>query len=167
MNSQATATADPAASPDAAPPNAPGRWSTNPRRLVLIVVATVAVIGAAVAAATWWLVPDADAASEETEEGELLTLEPMTIGLSGSGHARIGVGLVLSEGADPAELEPRLPLMKDAALERVAGMSASELSSPAGMSRLRDELARDAADIFVTDGEPVVVRAFLTELVVQ
>lgn len=146
-----------------------GRWSTTPQRIALIATITVAVVSVPTAGITWWLAPEAaDAVNEEPEEGEILTLEPMTVGLSGgAGHARVGVGLVLADGVDPDDLEARLPLMKDAALERVAGLGRSELSSPEGMSRLRSELASDAAAIFDGDDEPVVVRAILTELVVQ
>lgn len=167
MNSQAVA-AEPATAPPDTPPQRSGRWSTTPRRLTLIVMLTVAV-AAAGGVASWWLTSaDAsDAVEEEPQEGEILTLEPMTVGLSaGDRHARVGVGLVLVEGVDPAELEPRLPLLKDAALERVAGLPHGELSTPEGMRQLRAGLSTDAARIFDGD-EPVVLRAILTELVVQ
>lgn len=151
-----------------------GRWSTSPLRLALIAGLTLLVGGALLAGAWWWL-SDGDALADdepdEPEEGEIVELEPMTVGLSDGGHARVGIGLVLAEGHDADDLERELPLLNDAALSRVAEFDAGDLTTPEGMDQLRERLAEDAAAIYnddeEDDAEPVVLRVVLTELVVQ
>ena len=152
-----------------------GRWSTSPLRLALIVALTLLVGGGLLAAAWWWL-SDGDALAdeepEEPEEGEIVELEAMTVGLADGGHARVGIALVLAEGYDHDDISQQLPLLNDAALSRVAEFESEDLTSPEGMDQLRQRLAEDAADIYngqegEKDEEPVVLRVVFTELVVQ
>lgn len=144
-----------------------------PRRLGLrraaLVLAAVIGVGAALGVAGWWWLGPADAGAEETPpaEGDVLTVEPMTVGLVDDRHARIGFGLVLAEGVAADELEERLPLVNDAALSRVAGFEPAELSSPEGQERLKEQLTADAREVFGDADGDTVVRVILHELVVQ
>jgi flagellar basal body-associated protein FliL len=140
--------------------------SRSRRTLLIVVVLAIVLTGAA--AVAWFLVvaPDADAAEEEIEDGVILTLEPLTTttGISGLRHARVTMAVVLADGVDPVEIEPRVALLQDALLREVATMDADQLRSTEGSDRLRAELSADAREIW---DEQTVRRVVLTELLVQ
>lgn len=103
---------------------------------------------------------------EEPVDGEVLVVPSMTTttGNDTLRHARISMGIVLVEGAVPAELTPKLPLLQDALLQAVAEMDSEQIRSLEGSDRLRERLSQEAIDIW---GEEVVRRVVLTELLVQ
>ena len=138
-------------------------------RLLIVSLSVVVVLGA-LGGAGWWWFDVADAAEDgPPEEGEVVTVEPMTVGLAERDeHARLGYGLVLAEGETSEALDERMPMMKDATLERVAEVGGEELGTPEGMNDLKERLAQDAREIFNDPEEdPVVLRVVLTELVVR
>ena len=146
-------------------------------KIVGIVVVTLAVGyfmfgrgGAAAEAAATTTIPLA----EETD-GLIVQAGTLTVNLAHETprYAKVGVALVLVDGADPLAVEAKLPLMLDAVLSQVSGMLADDLLSSSGFDTLRTELGAAAVDIFnevPEDGTPevrVVKRVVLTELLVQ
>jgi flagellar basal body-associated protein FliL len=118
-------------------------------------------------AAGWWLLGTADAAEDPTaHDGEIVELPAMTttVGERGIQHARVGLAIVLTEDADPGEIEPRQPLLQDALLRELARLDADEVRSSEGSDLLRERLSEQAQDIW---GDDVVRRVLLTELMVQ
>jgi flagellar basal body-associated protein FliL len=115
----------------------------------------------------WWLLGPADAAEDPTAlDGEIVELPAMTttVGERGIQHARVGLAVVLTEDADPADIEHRLPLLQDALLRELARLDADEVRSSEGSDRLRESLSQKAKEIW---GADVVRRVLLTELMVQ
>lgn len=96
-------------------------------------------------------------------EGDVIMVDTMTVNLPDEHYAKVGFGLVLDSMADPATVEMKLPIIKDAALSILTGFDAEELSTKEGMERLRRELTAYATMEF----EDSVVRVVLTELLVQ
>lgn len=140
-----------------------GRPSSR-RRLLLILagVLLLAVLGGG-----WWAFGMANAAEKIPDvDGPIVPLEPLTttVGEDGIHHARVSVAVVLTVRADPEEIEPRVPLLKDALLKEVSATDADTIRSAEGSDRLRARLSEQARDIW---GEEVVRRVVLTELLVQ
>ena len=114
--------------------------------------------------------PAAEAAVAATEtppaEGAVIDVAEMTATLAGdTTHlARVGFAVVLSADADPALVEPKFALLKDATVDEMARSSAAALITPEGVDDLRARLSARALEIY-PDGE--VVRVVLTQLVVQ
>jgi flagellar basal body-associated protein FliL len=98
-------------------------------------------------------------------EGEIIEVAQMTANLAQSGrYARVTFAVVLREGADASAVEASFPLLKDAALTTLSGLSADDLRGPEGVGELRSELT-DAARRLHPEGE--VSRVVLTDLVIQ
>lgn len=137
------------------------------RRWPKVLLALVLLLGLAGGAAWYLLLSDgAEAAQEEPRDGEVVELEPLTTttGESTMRHARVGVGVVLVEGAAPEEIDSRTALLEDELLQEVSEMSADQLRSDEGSRQLREHLSSVAIDIW---GAESVRRVVLTELLVQ
>lgn len=138
------------------------------RRLLLAALLAVLLGGGA----AWMLTgPEDPAAGEdgaaaEVEEGEILDVGTLTTNLTGNPprYARVGVALVLAADATASEVQPDLPLVKDAVITQVSGHVAADLQGQEGVATLRDGLTAAVDDLF-DDGQ--VVRVVLTELLVQ
>ncbi|GGI06715.1 flagellar basal body-associated FliL family protein [Egicoccus halophilus] len=134
------------------------------KKLFVLVGALAVVI---TAAAAWFLLlAPQDAEAAEPVDGEIVTFEPLTttLGVSSPSHARVSLAIVLSEGTDPALIEPKQALLQDALLQEIAAMQADQLRSAEGSDQLRQALTADARAIW---GDDVVRRVVLTELLVQ
>jgi flagellar protein FliL len=108
---------------------------------------------------------EAEGAAPPPPEGEIIEVAEMTANLSQSGrYARVTFAVVLREGADAAAVEASFPLLQDAALTTLSGLSADDLRGPEGVGELRAELT-DAARRLHPDGD--VSRVVLTDLVIQ
>lgn len=82
--------------------------------------------------------------------------------------ALVKMGVVLEEAADPLMLEPKLALLKDAAIDEISSFNADQLKGERGASRLRDALTSRAEELYNVEGEQVrVMRVVITELIVQ
>ncbi len=82
--------------------------------------------------------------------------------------ALVRMAVVLEADADPVEVENRLPLLADAAVDEVATFNSEQLRGARGPELLRDVLTERADEIFNVDDEQVsVMRVVLTELIVQ
>ncbi len=111
----------------------------------------------------------------EEAEGAIVTAGTLTVNLADESprYAKIGVALVLVEGADPLLVEGQVPLILDAVLSQVSSMTADELLSHSGFDTLRNAIGDAAIEIYnevPEDGSPeirVVKRVVLTELLVQ
>jgi flagellar protein FliL len=134
------------------------------RKLVLVLLVVVL----AAAGGGWWFLGPAAADDEPPADvdGEIVAVPPMTttVGRSSLHHARVSLAIVLTVDADPLEVEPRLPLLQDALLREMAGLTAEELRSAEGSDALRARLSVAARELW---GEEVVRRVILTELLVQ
>ncbi|MFA9430917.1 flagellar basal body-associated protein FliL [Egicoccus sp. AB-alg2] len=135
------------------------------RKFVLLGAVLVLVVAAV---AGWWLFLKPAAAEEPpaAADGEIVALDPLTttLGVDSPSHARVSLAIVLVEGADPAAIQPRTPLLQDALLREVSGMRADQLRSSEGSDQLRAALTKDAKKIW---GDDVIRRVVLTELLVQ
>jgi len=153
----------------------------NPKVIGIVVV----VLGAA---GYFFLGPGGDAAAEvsvttttisleEEADGAILPVGTLTVNLAGQGtrFGRVAFALVLVEGVDPLIIEPKLPLVLDAALAELAGFTAEELLEGSGQEKLRAVLSERARDLLNTDqddeanvvAERIVKRVVLTDLLVQ
>jgi flagellar protein FliL len=107
----------------------------------------------------------AEGAPPPPPEGEIIEVAQMTANLAQSGrYARVTFAVVLREGADASAVEASFPLLKDAALTTLSGLSADDLRGPEGVGELRSELT-GAARRLHPEGE--VSRVVLTDLVIQ
>lgn len=146
-------------------------------KIVGIIVATLAVgyflFGRGGAAAE--AVPTTTIPLSEEAEGAVVTAGTLTVNLADETprYAKVGVALVLVEGTDPLPIEGKLPLVLDAVLTQVSGMTAEDLLSTEGFESLREGIGEAAAAIYnetPEDGSAevrVVKRVVLTELLVQ
>lgn len=97
--------------------------------------------------------------------GPVIDLGDLTINLAEpSRYALVGLAVELGKTADPATITSQMPLLKDAGVRRLSGISAVTLMSLAGQDQVRTELTDQAQQIF---GKDKIVRVLLTEVVVQ
>jgi flagellar basal body-associated protein FliL len=150
-----------------AEPTTEGAEAAPRRRGHKLLLAVLAVVLLAGVGGGWWYLGPAEADEAPVEsDGAIVPVPPMTttVGESHLHHARVGLGVVLTQDADPEALEPRIPLLQDALLREMATMSAYELRGAEGSAALRARLGDEARAIW---GEDVVRRVILTELLVQ
>lgn len=131
--------------------------------VILGVLVALLLVGGA---AAWWFLSPGEDPDREPVDGPIVSMEPLTTttGNDSLRHARIGMAVVLAEGEDPEVVDERLPLLQDALLREIAGMSADDLRSIDGSEALRVRLSEHAREIW---GEEVVRRVVLTELLLQ
>jgi flagellar protein FliL len=136
------------------------------RRRALRFAALAVVLLGGVGGSWWYLGPAAADEVPVDVDGPIVAVPAMTttVGQSSLHHARVSLAVVLTDGADPDDITPRLPLLQDALLQEMATVSADELRSADGSAALRSRLSDQARDIW---GEDVVRRVILTELLVQ
>lgn len=113
--------------------------------------------------------PTTTVALADLPDGSILPVGSLTVNLSDEQphFGRVAFSVVLVEGADPLSIEPKLPLLLDAALKRLSSYTAEDLRSSAGQERLRNELSADAVDLLNDETSRVVKRVVLTDLLVQ
>jgi flagellar basal body-associated protein FliL len=100
-----------------------------------------------------------------TPPGAVIDLGDLTINLAEpSRYALVGLAVELGKTADPATITTQMPLLKDAGVRKLNGLSAATLLSAAGQEQVRAELTDQAQQIF---GKDKIVRVLLTEVVVQ
>ena len=99
-------------------------------------------------------------------EGAVIESDQMTVTLADDPvrYARITFAVVLPEGGDSALVGERMPLLKDAALDVVSGLTAAELIGRDGLDELRAQLTAKAFEVYE---EGQVLRVVLTEVLVQ
>jgi flagellar basal body-associated protein FliL len=112
---------------------------------------------------------DAEAGATTTTvpvEGAVIESDQMTVTLADDPvrYARITFAVVLPEGGDSTIVGERMPLLKDAALDVVSGLTAAELIGPEGLDELREQLTSKALEVY---DEGQVLRVVLTEVLVQ
>lgn len=105
----------------------------------------------------------------EEEDGAIIASGTLTVNLADPGvrFGRVSFALVLVLGVDPLTVEPKLPLILDAALSELAGFSADDLLGLDGQERLRSVLSDRAREILNSEDERIVKRVVLTDLLVQ
>jgi flagellar FliL protein len=130
--------------------------SGGKKKLVLVVVALVAV-GAA--AYFFVLKPKPEGKKEKPVAGEVVVLEPRQVNLE-SGHY-LKLGLALQGTAEAKELEGSKAL--DAAISLFSGRSVEEVSRPAELKHLKDELTKELEHLY--EGE--VMDVYFTDFVTQ
>jgi len=97
--------------------------------------------------------------------GPVIDLGDLTINLAEqSRYALVGLAVELGKTANPETITAQMPLLKDASVRKLSGMSAATLLSQAGQDQVRAELTDQAQQIF---GKDAIVRVLLTEVVVQ
>ena len=126
------------------------------KKLVLVVVALLAV-GAA--AYFFVLKPKPDPKKEKPVAGEVIALEPRQVNLEGGHYLKLG--LALQGTAEAKELEGSKAL--DAAISLFSGRSVEEVSRPAELKHLKDELTKELEHLY--EGE--VMDVYFTDFVTQ
>jgi flagellar basal body-associated protein FliL len=95
----------------------------------------------------------------------VIDLGDLTINLAEpSRYALVGLAVELGKTAKPETITSQMPLLKDAGVRKLNGLSAATLLSAAGQDTVRAELTEQAQLIF---GKDAIVRVLLTEVVVQ
>ena len=97
--------------------------------------------------------------------GPVIDLGDLTINLAEpSRYALVGLAVELGKTAKPETITAQMPLLKDASVRKLSGISAAALLSLAGQDQVRAELTDQAQQIF---GKDAIVRVLLTEVLVQ
>lgn len=137
-------------------------------KLIVILIAVLLLGGAGYAAMTMFGGGDTEPVVVETEpaEGEIVPVGDMTTGLAGDDpkYVRLSMSLVLSEQATAGDVEARIPLLRDRALDVLMSTDSATLQTADGADTLRAELT-DAAQQVYEDEQ--VLRVVLTDLLVQ
>ncbi len=126
------------------------------KKLVVIVVALLAV-GAA--AYFFVLKPKPDGKKEKPVAGEVIALEPRQVNLEGGHYLKLG--LALQGTAEAHELEGSKAL--DAAISLFSGRSIEEVSRPAELKHLKDELQKELEHLYHGDVMDVYFTDFVTQ----
>lgn len=139
------------------------------RKKLIMIAAAVVFVGVGGFAALRFTAPAADATPEVAttpEPGEILEVAEMTTTLAGAQPhlARVTFSVQLNAQAVAAEVEPDLPLLRDAAVTELAESDADELMTPEGVDDLRARLLARAGEIYP---DQQVLKVLVTELVVQ
>ena len=121
-----------------------------------IIIIAVVVLGGAFAAKTFLLGggAPAEAEPEPAAAGEILEIDPLTVNLADSGlhYARVGLGVVLAEGAVADEVTAHLALLKDATISIVGKYQSAFLATSKGQDQLRKQLSKAATKLFDAEG---------------
>jgi flagellar FliL protein len=129
---------------------------TGRKKLVLLVVGLL-VVGAA--AYVLVLKPKADPKKEKPVAGEVVALEPRQVNLEGGHYLKLG--LALQGTADAHELEGSKAL--DAAISLFSGRSIEEVTRPAEVKHLKEELQKDLEHLYHGDVMDVYFTDFVTQ----
>jgi len=133
-----------------------------------LIILLVLLLGGGFAAKTFLLGGGAPAKAEPEPPapGEIIEIDPLTVNLADPGlhYARVGLGVVLVEGAVSDPVNAHIALLKDAAISIVGRYESTVLATSKGQNQLRKQLTTMAQKLF--DGD-VVLEVVLTELVVQ
>lgn len=135
--------------------------------IVLAVVVLVAGVGGFFAMRLLSTPATAAPAPEPTPEpGAIVEVADMTTTLPGTPPhlARVNFSVQLSAEAVAEEIQPDLPLLKDAAVTELAESDAETLMTTEGVDDLRARLLDRATEIYPDDQ---VLKVLVTELVVQ
>jgi len=108
-------------------------------------------------------------------EGEVVTVPEMVLNLADTDtthYVRVGVAVVLAEGADAEHFESETPLISDIVVEVLSAKTYEELREPGAKERVKEELTELAREEFnhAEEGEtadPVVARIIFTSFVMQ
>lgn len=103
----------------------------------------------------------------EAPIGTVIEGDTLTVNLADSGdprYARVTFAVVLPNGTDSGTVGERMALLKDQAIDILAGTTSSGLLGDGGLDSLRTDLTAAALEIY-PDGE--VLRVVLTEVLVQ
>ena len=133
--------------------------------------------GMAFAAAKFFIAPasqpvtaETDAEGGEGEErvrGQLVSFEEMVVSLSSSGRARYlktTIALEAENSKVAAEVEARMPELRDVAIMRLSSRTPDELRSTEGKEAVKAEL-KEALKSMLDDGE--VLNVYYSDFVVQ
>jgi flagellar protein FliL len=150
---------------------APTEAAKGGKKKLILILAVVLVLGGGGGVGAMLLLggdAEAEEVAEEAppEEGLVAPVAEMTANLAGptTAFARVQFSAVLTADAKLADVEPKFPLLKDAAISELSTFQADHLRTTQGMEDLRVRLAERAAEIY-PDGQ--VLRIILTELLVQ
>ena len=103
----------------------------------------------------------------EAPIGTVIEGDTLTVNLADSGdprYARVTFAVVLPNGTDSGTVGERMALLKDQAIDILAGTTSSGLLGDGGLDSLRTDLTAAALEIY-PDGE--VLRVVLTEVLVK
>jgi flagellar protein FliL len=126
------------------------------KKLVVMVVGLL-LVGAA--AYVFVLKPKPEGKKEKPVAGEVIALEPRQVNLEGGHYLKLG--LALQGTADAHELEGSKAL--DAAIGLFSGRSITEVSRPAELEHLKEELQKELDHLYHGDVMDVYFTDFVTQ----
>lgn len=138
------------------------------KKLIMVVVGVLLVVGIGAK----FTVLSASKAKGATpvaspSPGPVIDLGNMTLNLAdtpGPHYAMVGLAVELGPKAAADKITAQVPLLKDAALRTLSGLTMATLLSPTGQDGVRSTLTDQAQGIF---GKDNITKVLLTEVVVQ
>jgi flagellar FliL protein len=145
-----------------------GKAKGGKKKLIMIVVGVALVVGIG-AKFTILSGGKAKAATPvaSPSPGPVIDLGNMTLNLAdtpGPHYAMVGLAVELTPKAAADKITAQVPLLKDAALRTLSGLTMATLLTPAGQDGVRATLTDQAQGIF---GKDSITKVLLTEVVVQ
>ncbi len=142
------------------------------KKIILIIPLLVLLIGAGAGGAYFFLFAKKDKTKEEkvhmpSQVGVMVDLGVFTVNLADKQaevYARIAITMEVSDEKVKAEVERRMPIIKDAVIDVISSKASDFVRTPEGRESLRLEIIRRINAILVEGG---VRNIYFTEFVVQ
>lgn len=132
----------------------PGKGGRKKKLLLALAVVVL------VAAAAWWfLLRPGDAADAPPEPGEVVSMEPIQVNLTGGHYLKVGIALQLTADAHEADGSKAL----DATIALFSGQDVARLGDPAQRAELKEKLVETLQESYHGD----VMEVYFTEFVTQ
>ncbi len=124
-------------------------------KLVVVAVVVLALIGGA----AYWFLLRGSSAPKAPEPGEVVTLEPIQVNLTGGHYLRVGLALQMTAEAHEADGSKAL----DSTISLFTGRSVEELADAKERHKLKDELTEELHHSYHDE----VMEVYFTEFVTQ
>lgn len=112
---------------------------------------------------------EAAARMAEIEEGDVVPVPELVLNLADPDdlhYVRVGVAVILAEGASAEKFEPRSPIVSDIVVDTISDMTLEELRAPGAKEAVKEELTERVREEFNED-RPTVARVIFTSFVMQ
>lgn len=132
-----------------------GEGEGRSKKKLIIIVAAVLLV----AAAAWWFMLKPSGAAPAPEPGEVVSMEPIQVNLTGGHYLKIGLALQLTTTAHEADGSKAL----DAAIDLFSGQDFDKLSNPEYRGELKAKLIKELEHDYHGD----VMEVYFTDFVTQ
>ncbi|GAB2873525.1 flagellar basal body-associated FliL family protein [Nocardioides pacificus] len=134
---------------------AKGDAEPRSKKKLLMIVGVVVLV----AAAAWWFMLKPSGAEPPPEPGEVVSMEPIQVNLTGGHYLKIGLALQLTTTAHEADGSKAL----DAAIDLFSGQDFDKLSNPEYRGELKEKLIKELEHDYHGD----VMEVYFTDFVTQ